>query len=318
MPNPAMRRLLTAVISLALAALACARADVPFTPAVPVTVPPRLPPPTSVFTNTPESSPTTPATDSPPTETPLSGYPGPETPIAEATTGGYPGGEASPTVIVVAEVSPTPTDTPISEPAATDTAVPVVPTDTPASAPTDTPVPAATDTPAPQPTDTAVPVPPTATQPIPTPAGPPPGNFPPGTVFVQDFKVTFEGTIYPAPRWVTWLTDGKTTSWVSLDGGNGAWILDLGNARNFVGLRLYPHHTDQDPSLLGIEASTNGTDWTALYVGEGNCDGTPSCDTLASEQFLEFPLGSLSAQFIRLRGGPTRFAFAEMQVAVIP
>lgn len=247
--TPATRRLALIVFSLTTAALACARADLPITPAVPRVSTP-LPAPPS-------------ATSAPGTEIAL------VTPGATSTASDYPA------------------------PATEAAALPASPTSGAQATATETP---------PPPTETAISN---------------PGVIPDDATFLQTFTVSNEGGTLVGRGQD--MADGDTITWVSLRGGNAAWILDLGSPQNVAGLLLYPHRDgNEDTTLLGIDVSNDGASWTQVHVGLGECGSVPDCDVLTQDEYLDLPFGPVRAQYIRLRGGPTRFAFAEAQVAVVP
>jgi hypothetical protein len=287
MLTPATRRLALVVLSLTAAALACARAEVPFTPATPLAASP------VVAAQNPTSTPTTEA--APPT---------PEAPTATTESVSTPEIPAT----------ETPTETPVVAPPPTDTPLPA--TDTPI--PTATPIPSDT----PVPTDTSLP--PTATSPGPTatssplpPIGSNPAGIPENAVFTQKFAVFNEGgTVFGRPQD---MRDGRTETWASLRGGNATWIFDLGSPQNVIGLRLWAQpDAGEQTTLRAIEVSADGANWTPIYVGDGVCGDVPQCDVLVQKEFLDFGFGPVNIQFIRMRGGPTRFAFAEVKIALAP
>jgi hypothetical protein len=221
------------------------------------------------------------------------------TPTTEPPTATF---EPSPTI----EITPTPaaTDTPVIAPPPTDTPLP----------PTETPIPPpATDTLLP-PTET--PILPTETQSASTPVVSNPGIIPENATFTRNFTISNEGgTLAGRPRD---MLDNRIETWASLRGGDAAWIFDLGSPQNVAGLKLYAHpDNNEETTLRRIEVSTDGTNWTPIYVGGGDC-GVPECDRLQQREYLDFGFGPVQAQFIRMRGGPTRFAFAEVQIALLP
>ena len=142
------------------------------------------------------------------------------------------------------------------------------------------------------------------------------GAIPADATLIQEFGVAHEGGTLVGRA--SDIADGQTITWASLRGGDAAWILSLGSSQNVVGLRLYPHHDGEDTTLRLIEVSSDGTNWAPVYAGDGNCAGVPACDILAQETWVDLAFGPFPAQFVRLRGGPTRFALAEIQVAVVP
>jgi hypothetical protein len=100
------------------------------------------------------------------------------------------------------------------------------------------------------------------------------------------------------------------------------FVIDLGAPQNIAGVRVYPKKDGFDPvtsavTLLRIEVSLNGSDWVTVLTGSGEC-GAPRCDTLPPGQNVDLGFTPTKAQFVRLVGGPTRFGFAEVSVAVVP
>lgn len=233
-------------------------------------------------------------------------------PVEQSTPGANP---AAPTPIPPADTA---TPAAYVPPADTATAqpTPVIqqpPTETPAVPNT----PANTDTPQPIPaTDT--PVPATATQ-----APPPSGaitvgiqSIVSGVNFVQTTGITNEGgELIGRPQD---MADKRNETWASLRGGNAAWVLDLGSAQNVAGLKLYAQRDGRDATTLTkIEVSGDGNMWIEVWHGSGEC-GVPKCETIEQKVFTELGFGPARAQFIRLTSGPTRFAFGEIQIAILP
>lgn len=286
------KRLLLAWISLVAAAFACARAEVPITPATPAIATPAQ---SGVITR--------------PTETaPPSGYPANPSPIAPTETSapvGYPVSEASPTVTASDTLAP-PTPTSVIQPPPTET-----PTITPTPEPTATAAPATTQAPAANtPTTAAL----TPTSPPPSGTGPQP--IPANAQFVQTFEIGHQGgQLVGIPND---MKDGRPETWASLRGGNAAWVLNLGSTRTVLGLRVIAQPDFREPTTLTkIEISTDGSSWRTVYTGSGDC-GVPQCDTLPQKVFVDLGFGAQPAQYIRLTGGPTRFAFGEIQIALAP
>jgi hypothetical protein len=283
MLNPAARRLILLVLGLALAALACARAEVPITPATPLAASPIVAAQITPAESQPtiEASPTATLEPSPASE-----------------------GEAP---------TPGPTDTPLIAPPPTDTPLPATETpiasDTPP--PTETAVP--TDTPFPSPTQ---PGPTDTPAPLPT-IGANPGGIPENATFTQQFTVSNEGgAVFGRPQD---MGDGRTETWASLRGGGAAWVFNLGSPQNVIGLSVWAQpDRGEETSLVSIEVSADGASWTAVYAGDGTCGDVPQCDFLQQREFVDFGFGPLTAQYVRLRGGPTRFAFAEVKIALAP
>lgn len=286
MPTPPLRRLIIVVLSLGAMTLACARANLPIVPVTP-DFSTRQPP-----TDTPTSLPDTPTVPVP-TDTAL-----PPTEVSQVT-------EAAPTEPATAEsaaVSPTaqpPTETPVPATPVPPTAVPA--TEVPATtAPTQPPAATATSLP---PT-----IPPQAVQAVAIPAN---------ATFTQKFSATNQGgEMIGDPGY---LIDGKTVTWAALDGGHADWVLDLGTAQNVGGVRLYAQKPRSgDPTtLLGIDVSNDAQNWQPVYTGTGDC-GEPSCDSVPQMKFVDVGFNPVSARYVRLRGGPTRFGFAEIAVAIVP
>jgi F5/8 type C domain-containing protein len=288
MLNPAARRLTLLVLSLAAAALACARAEVDITPAAPLVVSPVVVAQVPTSTSTVEAA-----------------SPTPEAPTATV--------ETTPTSEIPATEAPT--ATPVIAPPPTDTPLPA----------TDTPVPTATPIPSDTPISTGtLPPPPTETQPGPAatptplqPIGTNPAGIPENAKFTQQFNVSNQGgTVFGRPQD---MRDGRTETWASLRGGDAMWIFDLGSPQNVIGLRVWPQpDAGQQTTLRSIEVSADGTNWTPVYVGEGACGDVPQCDVLAQKQFVDFGFGPVTVQFVRMHGGPTYFAFAEVKIALAP
>ncbi len=286
MRTPFARRLTLVVLSLAGAILACTRAEVPITPATPLAASPRA---AAQVTGTATLVARTP-TQAAPTATFEAATATPEVPETPAAT-------------ETPVIAPPPTDTPLpptDTPPVTDTSVP---TATPI--PSDTPIPAAT---LPGPTETPSPVPTVGSN---------PAGIPENATFTQKFTVTNQGgTVFGRPKD---LTDGRTETWASLRGGDALWIFDLGGPQNVIGLRLFAHaDANEDTTLKSIEVSSDGTNWSPVYVGDGTCGDVTQCDTLQQNEFVDFGFGPTTVQFIRLHGGPTRFAFAEAKIALAP
>ncbi|MBL8045135.1 MAG: discoidin domain-containing protein [Anaerolineales bacterium] len=222
-----------------------------------------------------------------------------------------------------------PSATPIPPEATATPAAYVPPADTPTEQatsviqqpPTETPAasvtPANTDTPPPVPA-TETPVPPTATPPAPISGAITTGIQPivSGVNFVQTTGIGHEGgELIGRPQD---MADKRNETWASLRGGNAAWILDLGSAQNVAGLKLYAQRDGRDATtFIKIEVSGDGNAWIEVWNGSGEC-GVPKCETLEQKVFTELGFGPARAQFIRLTSGPTRFAFGEIQIAVLP
>ncbi len=291
MPSPTFRRLSAVLAGALLAALACSRADVAITP-----VDPGLVTPMSVFTLAPTSLAT-------PIDTPAAATPTatavPPTDVAD-----------QPTETSVVRLTPTETPTATFTPTETETPTRTL---TPTRTPTRTLTPRAT-TPGPgQPTATSGGPTQPATAITPVGGG---GAIPGNATFTQAYSVSNDGgTVFGRPPD---MGDGRTETWASLRGGDAAWVFDLGASQRLAGVRLWPRADAGEPTTLRvIDVSADGTAWTTVYTGRGNC-GVPSCDSLAQNQNVEIGFAATAARFIRLRSGPTRFAFAEVAIAVVP
>jgi len=285
------KRLIAAAVSLFLATLACARAEVPITPATPQLQVVEL-----IDTPTPGALPATPAPTS--------------------TTGAYPAAtEAAteaPSPTSVIQLPPTETPTITETPAATDTA-PATNTPAPATA---TSRAAATSTSAlnartPSPT-----APSSGGTQLPLRSQPIPAN----ATFTQLLTISYSGgTLFGE---TLNLIDRRTETWASIRESNGVYVLDLGAPQNVAGVRVYPKKDGNDPvksvvTLLRVEVSLDGNDWVTMLTGSGEC-GVPRCDTLTPGQYLDLGFATTKAQYVRLVSGPTRFGFAEVSVAVAP
>ncbi len=287
MLKPATRRLTLLVLSLAAAALACARAEVAITPAAPLVASPVVV--AQVLTSTP-----TVETKPPTLEAPMATVettPTSEIPVTEGPT-------------ETPVIAPPPTDTPLP---ATDTPIPTatpIPSDTPI--PTDTlPPPADTQS---GPTATPTPLPPIGTN---------PAGIPENAKFTQQFNVSNQGgSVFGRLQDIR---DGRTETWASLRGGDALWIFDLGSPQNVIGLRVWAQpDAGQQTSLRSIEVSADGANWTPVYAGDGTCGDVTQCDFLVQKQFVDFGFGPVTVQFVRMHGGPTYFAFAEVKIALAP
>jgi hypothetical protein len=275
------KRLIAAVVSLFLATLACARAEVPITPATPQLQVVEL-----IDTPTPGAVPATPAPTS--------------------TTGATEAATEAPSPTSVIQLPPTETPTITETPLATDTAPPTS-TRAPATA---TSRAAATSTSALN-----------ARTPSPTaPAGAGPQPIPANATFTQLLTISYSGgTLFGE---TLNLIDRRTETWASIRESNGVYVLDLGAPQNVAGVRVYPKKDGNDPvksvvTLLRVEVSLDGNDWVTMLTGSGEC-GVPRCDTLTPGQYLDLGFAPTRAQYVRLAGGPTRFGFAEVSVAVLP
>jgi hypothetical protein len=143
-----------------------------------------------------------------------------------------------------------------------------------------------------------------------------PATIPSGAIFTRDLSVTAVGDSPVGAA--SDLVDGQTITWASLRNGTGAWVFNLGTARSVAGLRLTAHRDgDQDTTILGIDVSTDGATWTEAYRAGGTCGGTANCQVIAQGTPVDLAFGPVTAQYIRVRSGPTRFALAEVEAAVI-
>ncbi|MBP7694009.1 MAG: hypothetical protein KA764_18955 [Anaerolineales bacterium] len=298
------RRWLAVCVSLILAALACVRAELPISPADSQITPPAG-----------GAEATAPAA---PTPAGGSGYPAPaettDTPALAVPTlaapTGYPVLEA-PTATAVIQPPPTDTPAPTETPPPTDTLAPL-PTVPPI---TNTPIRVVTATSPASPTPAAptASANPTASGAV-TPTGPLP--LPSGSQSIQAFTVSNAGgVVVGRPQD---LRDEREDTWASLRGGPAAWVFTLDAPATLVGVRLFAQRDGSDPTTLTkIEVSADGSAWTTVYLGQGNC-GVPNCDELPQKVYTEIGFGAQPGQFVRVTGGPTRFAFGEVQMAVLP
>jgi hypothetical protein len=276
------KRFVVVIVSLFVAALACARAEVPITPATPqLQIVELIDTPTASAVGVPPSA-TTAATDvatSVATETP------------------------SPTSVI--QLPPTETPTITETPVATDTAPPTN-TRAPATATVRGAATATRVTTGPSPT-----APPSGGRPQPIPAN---------ATLTQLINITYSGgTLFGE---TLNLIDRRTETWASIRESDGVFVLDLGAPQNVAGVRVYPKKDGNDPvrsvvTLLRVEVSLDGGAWTTVLSGMGDC-GVPRCDTLTPGAYVDLGFTPTKAQYVRLVGGPTRFGFAEIAVAVLP
>jgi hypothetical protein len=152
-------------------------------------------------------------------------------------------------------------------------------------------------------------------------ATPPPATatlsaIPANAIFTQDFTVSAVGdSPVGAPAD---LRDGQTITWASLRNGTGAWVFNLGSVSTVAGLRVVAHRDgDQDTTIVGIDVSADGAAWTEVYRPGGTCGGTANCQVIDQGTPVELPVTASQAQYVRVRSGPTRFALAEVEVAVV-
>lgn len=141
------------------------------------------------------------------------------------------------------------------------------------------------------------------------------GAIPADATFTREFSVSREGgQLIGAPAD---LRDDQTLTWASLRNGPAHWVFDLGAAHELVGVRLYAHRDgNEDTTLLGVEVSADGATWTPVRTGSGTCGDTANCDVVEQETFVDLAFNPVTARYIRLLGGPTRFALAEVQIAI--
>ena len=236
-------------------------------------------------------------------------------------------------------VLPSNTPPPTATLNATEIAAGFTPTFTATPTNTLTPSPTAT-----RPTSTPTPIPPTATKVIrtPTPAGggatpsitpsagrggqptatpgptTPPGQVPANAEFTQKFTVRpLGGKLLNTPKY---LADGQTATWASLrdGGGNAYWSFEFSAPQKVAGVRLKAYADGgQQTQLQSVEVSTDGQTWLTVFTASGSC-GTFPCDVLPTAEFVDFGWNAVTAQFVRIRCGNSRFAFSEVQVAVVP
>lgn len=303
MRTRAPRRWLVMAVSLAAAALACSQAESPITPAPSGVTPPAV--------NTGAATAAGPAaTATPPLE---SGYPAPAATLPAES--GYPGPAATlpPDLGYPAPAATLSSDAGYPAPGATPTTyVQPLPSDTAAPGASTTPIRVATAT-APAAAS------PTATRAAGAAAGTPaagPLPLPGGSRAILAYTVANEGgVVVGRPED---LHDGRETTWASLRAGPAAWVFHLDAATTIVGVRLYAQSDGGDPvTLTRIEVSADGSTWQTTYQGQGNC-GLPGCDTLTPKVYTDIGFGAHPGQHVRLSGGPTRFAFAEVQIVVVP
>ncbi|MCC6190868.1 MAG: discoidin domain-containing protein [Anaerolineales bacterium] len=144
-----------------------------------------------------------------------------------------------------------------------------------------------------------------------------PESIDPAAEFTRAFTVQAEGdTPFGIP---SDLRDNQTITWASLRNGQGRWLFDLGSPRTMAGLRLVAHRDrDQDTTLLGIDVSLDGLQWAAAFAPATTCGETPACLILEQNTPVALPFGPVEARHVRLRGGPTAFALAEVELALLP
>jgi hypothetical protein len=329
------RRPLLVIVSLAAAALGCERAEVPITPATPlVSTPVVLPTDTPTATPLPSGTPTltetldatqiaalstatatfTPSTTPTPTKT-LTPTPSATQPTSTPTP-------IPPTATRVLRTTPDGSGPTATQGRATATAKPPTATKT-QKPPSPTPsviVPTQKTGPTVTATKTATPAPSATSGPTAVPGTPGSGSgtIPPNATFLRPVGVTAEnGTVFGEPKDII---DGREITWASLrnGAGNETFTFDLGSAQRVAGVKLLPKYDGGlETTLQLIEVSADGQSWTSVYTATGDC-GALACDVLPNGRPIEIGWNAVTAQYVRLRGGDSRFAFAEVQVAVVP
>ena len=93
----------------------------------------------------------------------------------------------------------------------------------------------------------------------------------------------------------------------------------IGTVQKIGGVKVYAQkpRSGEATALLAIEVSNDGQNWQPVLTGTGNC-GDPNCDQIPQMTFTEIGFNAVSARYLRLRGGPNRFGFAEVAVAIVP
>jgi hypothetical protein len=286
-----MTRPLLVLSALVVATLACATDEVPLTPITPEVGTPVViaPLPTDTLAPTVTDTPdlTAAARMTAVTDTP------PPTEMPTVT----PAPNVSPTSIIALP------------PTATSTASPTPP---PSPTATITPTPTRTTRPgAATPTGRA----PTATRQV---AGSAPQPLPAGARLTREYEISGEGgQLVGNARDVR---DAREITWASLRGEGATWVIAFADARQIVGVRLFAQRdgAEEDPvTLTRIEVSADGQTWTDAYVPAGEC-GVPNCLAMIPLTYQEIGFTATEARFLRLRSGPTRFAFGEIEVALAP
>lgn len=214
---------------------------------------------------------------------------------------------ATPNVSPTSIIALPPTETPTASPTPTTTQTPtrtITPTRTPfgaTAAVSATPGAAATGA-----TKTSV-------------AGTAPKPLPAGVVLTRDYEVSNEGgDVIGTPGD---MRDARELTWASLRGEGSAWVLTLREVRRVAGLRLFPQrdgNVDATVTLTRVEVSADGETWQDAYVPNGTCGVATNCLAMTPQAYQEIGLTPIEARYIRLRSGPTRFAFGEIEVAIAP
>lgn len=230
--------------------------------------------------------------------------------------------------------TPAPTDTaaPTPTPNVSPTSIIALPpteTSTPSPTPTETQTPTRTTTPTRTPPGTRATGTPTAagnatgaatgaaTQP--SVAGTAPKPLAPGVLLTRDYEVSNEGgDVIGTPGD---MRDARELTWASLRGEGGAWVLTLRETRRVAGLRLFPQRDgagETAVALTRVEVSADGTTWQDAYVPNGTCGASTNCLSMAPQSYQEIGFTPVEARYVRLRSGPTRFAFGEIEIAIAP
>lgn len=226
------------------------------------------------------------------------------TPAPTDTAAPTPTANVSPTSIIALP----PTETPTASPSPTATLTPTR-TTTPTRTPQGT-RPAASATPTGNATGAAT---------LPPVAGTAPKALPPGVLLTRDYEISNEGgDVIGTPGD---MRDARELTWASLRGEGGAWVLTLRETRRVAGLRLFPQRDGANETAVAItrvEVSVDGTTWQDAYVPNGTCGAAANCLSMAPQAYQEIGFTPVDARYVRLRSGPTRFAFGEIEVAIAP
>ncbi|MBL8093614.1 MAG: discoidin domain-containing protein [Anaerolineales bacterium] len=255
-------------------------------------------------------------------------------PLATDTAAPSPTASEDPTRIaqltaVTATLGPTDTPAPTATPDVSPTSIIALPptdTSTPLPTATVTQTPTRTTTPTRTPfggptaaggNRTTTPGAGTATQPAV--AGTAPKPLPSGVLLTRDYEVSNEGgEVIGTPGD---MRDARELTWASLRGEGGAWVLTLQETRRVAGLRLFAQRdgaTETTVALTRIEVSVDGTTWEDAFVPSGKCGTVANCLSLTPQSYQEIGFTPVEARYVRLRSGPTRFAFGEIEVAIAP
>ncbi len=141
--------------------------------------------------------------------------------------------------------------------------------------------------------------------------------IPADATYTQQMVVTGEGgEMIGDPGY---LNDGNILTFGALTGGHTAWIFDLGSVQKIGGVKVYAQkpYTGEPTTLLGIDVSNDGQNWQPVLVGSGDC-GEPQCDVIPQMTYTEIGFNPVSARYLRMRSGPSRFGFSEVSVAIVP